>query len=348
MKEETKMDYQEVIKNARGNVGPYCKACPVCSGAACGNTMPGPGAKGSGRLAMRNYEKWQEIRINMDTICEQKPTDTSVELFGKKFAYPFFAGPVGAVKLHYGDKYSDMEYNEILLRGCAENHIAAFTGDGTDYNVMIEATAAIGKLGGQGIPTVKPWDIETIREKMELVKKSGAFAVAMDIDAAGLPFLQNLDPPAGSKSVEELKEIVRIAEIPFILKGIMTPRAALKAMEAGVQGIVVSNHGGRVLDQCPATAEVLPSIVKAVDGQIKVFVDGGIRTGIDVFKALALGADAALIARPFVTAVYGGQEEGVAACVDKFGSELVDTMKMCGAFSLDDITGDMIWQTHSA
>ena len=337
------MDYQEVIKNARGNIGPYCKACPVCNGAACGNTMPGPGAKGIGDLAMRNYRKWQEIRINMDTICEQKELNTEVELFGKRFAYPFFAGPVGAVKLHYGEKYTDQQYNEILLKGCADNGIAAFTGDGTDYNVMIEATAAIRGLGGMGIPTVKPWDLDTIREKMELVKKSGAFAVAMDIDAAGLPFLQNLNPPAGSKSVDELKEIVKMAEIPFVLKGVMTPKGALKAMEAGVQGIIVSNHGGRVLDQCPASAEVLPSIVKAVGGQMKVFVDGGIRTGVDVFKALALGADAVLIARPFVTAVYGGAEDGVRAYVNKLAAELTDTMKMCGAYTLEDISGEMIW-----
>lgn len=337
------MDYQEVIKNARGNIGPYCKACPVCNGAACGNTMPGPGAKGIGDLAMRNYRKWQEIRINMDTICEQKELNTEVELFGKRFAYPFFAGPVGAVKLHYGEKYTDQQYNEILLKGCADNGIAAFTGDGTDYNVMIEATAAIRGLGGMGIPTVKPWDLDTIREKMELVKKSGAFAVAMDIDAAGLPFLQNLNPPAGSKSVDELKEIVKMAEIPFVLKGVMTPKGALKALEAGVQGIIVSNHGGRVLDQCPASAEVLPSIVKAVGGQMKVFVDGGIRTGVDVFKALALGADAVLIARPFVTAVYGGAEDGVRAYVNKLAAELTDTMKMCGAYTLEDISGDMIW-----
>ena len=337
------MDYQEVIKNARGNIGPYCKACPVCNGAACGNTMPGPGAKGIGELAMRNYRKWQEIRINMDTICEQKELNTEVELFGKRFAYPFFAGPVGAVKLHYGEKYTDQQYNEILLKGCADNGIAAFTGDGTDYNVMIEATAAIRGLGGMGIPTVKPWDLDTIREKMELVKKSGAFAVAMDIDAAGLPFLQNLNPPAGSKSVDELKEIVKMAEIPFILKGVMTPKGALKALEAGVQGIIVSNHGGRVLDQCPASAEVLPSIVKAVGGQMKVFVDGGILTGVDVFKALALGADAVLIARPFVTAVYGGAEDGVRAYVNKLAAELTDTMKMCGAYTLEDISGEMIW-----
>lgn len=338
------MNFQEVTENARGNIGPYCKACNVCNGLACKNTIPGPGAKGNGTVAARNYTKWQEICINMDTICQQKPVNTELELFGKTFRYPVFAGPVGAVKLHYGEKYTDLEYNEILVEACAKHGIAAFTGDGTNPQVMTEAAAAIGRLGGMGIPTVKPWDMNTIREKMELVKKSGAFAVAMDIDAAGLPFLQNLNPPAGSKSVEELKEIVKMAEIPFLLKGIMTPKAAQKALEAGVQGIVVSNHGGRVLDQCPSTAEVLPSIVKAVGKEMKILVDGGIRTGIDVFKALAMGADAVLAARPFVTAVYGGAQEGVAALIEKYGAELIDTMKMCGAFSLEEINRDMIWK----
>lgn len=337
------MDYSEVIKNARECIGPYCKACNVCNGIVCRNTMPGPGAKGLGELAARNYRMWQEVRINMDTICSQKPVETGFRIFGKQFAYPFFAGPVGAVRLHYGEKYTDQEYNDILVSACALNGIAAFTGDGTDSRVMIEASKAIKSQRGMGFPTVKPWDMGTIREKMELVKESGAFAVAMDIDAAGLPFLKNMDPPAGSKSIEELKEIVKIAEIPFILKGIMTPKAALKAKEAGVQGIVVSNHGGRVLDQCPSTAEVLPAIVKAVGNDMKIFVDGGIRTGIDVFKALAMGVDAVLMARPFVTAVYGGQQDGVASYIQKIGAELEDTMAMCGAFSIDEITQDMIW-----
>ena len=172
------MDYQKVIEQARTCIGPYCKACAVCNGRACKNTMPGPGAKGIGDVAIRNFQKWQEIRINMDTICEKKPADTTVTLFGKEFSYPFFAGPVGAVKLHYGEKYTDQEYNEILLAGCMEGGIAAFTGDGSDARVMQEATAAVQKLGGLGIPTVKPWDMDTIRDKMELVKRSGAFAVA--------------------------------------------------------------------------------------------------------------------------------------------------------------------------
>ena len=338
------MTYEEILKNARGCIGPYCKACPVCNGRACSNQMPGPGAKGSGTLAVRNYETWQNIRINMDTICEKQDVSTKLELFGKTFSAPFFAGPVGSVKLHYGEKYTEDEYNQILVSGCAKEGIAAFTGDGVDEMVMKEGTAVIAANGGIGVPTVKPWDLGTIREKMELVKKSGAFAVAMDIDAAGLPFLKNLNPPAGSKSVEELKEIVKMAEIPFILKGIMTPKGARKAMEAGAAGIVVSNHGGRVLDQCPATSEVLPEIVKAVGGKMKIFVDGGIRSGTDVFKALALGADAVIIARPFVTAVYGGGKEGVQVYTNKIKSELEDTMAMCGTFSLDEIGTEQIWR----
>ena len=336
------MNYAECLELARGKMGNYCKACPECNGRACKNQMPGPGAKGIGDTAIRNYDKWKEIRVQMDTLVEKRPIDTSLSLFGKNFQYPFFAGPVGAVNMHYGDSLNDVSYNDILVSSCAEFGIAAFTGDGMDRNVMVAATEAIKKAGGLGIPTVKPWNVAMIREKMALVKDAGAFAAAMDIDAAGLPFLKNFNPPAGSKSVEELREIVKAAGVPFIVKGIMTVKGALKAKEAGAAAIVVSNHGGRVLDQCPATAEVLEEIATAVDGSMKIFVDGGIRSGTDVFKALALGADAVIIARPFVTAVYGGGREGVEAYIQKIGSELADTMAMCGVSSLAEITRDCV------
>ncbi len=447
------MTYPEVLANARKCLDPNCKACTVCNGRACGNHIPGPGAKGVGDTAIRNYEKWQNIRVNMDTICPYGTPDTSLELFGKKFRYPFFAGPVGAVTMHYSDKYDDMAYNDILVRACADNGIAAFTGDGMNSEVMkvackaigaaggngiptvkpwnldtvqekmdcckasgcfaiamdidaaglpflknfvppagsktveelaqivkmagvpfivkgvmtvagalkakeagaagivvsnhggrvLVACKAIGAAGGNGIPTVKPWNLDTVQEKMDCCKASGCFAIAMDIDAAGLPFLKNFVPPAGSKTVEELAQIVKMAGVPFIVKGVMTVAGALKAKEAGAAGIVVSNHGGRVLDQCSATAEVLADIVDALKGSgVKVLVDGGIRSGVDVFKALAIGADAVLICRPFVPAVYGGAEEGVKLYIDKIGAELADTMAMCGAKTLGDITRDMV------
>ena len=337
------MNYSDVLNNARQCIGQYCKACPVCNGVACKNQIPGPGAKGVGDTAIRNYNKWAEIRVNMDTLCENGTPDTHVELFGKQFKYPFFAGPVGAVNLHYSDAYTDMTYNDVLVRACAENGIAAFTGDGTNPDVMTMATKAIGAANGCGVPTIKPWNIDTIKTKMEQAKESGCFAVAMDVDAAGLPFLKNMTPPAGSKSVDELKEIVALAGRPFIVKGVMTVKGALKAKEAGAAAIVVSNHGGRVLDHCPATAEVLPEIADAVGGKMTIFVDGGIRSGMDIFKALALGADAVLIGRPFVTAVYGGEEEGVQLYVQKLKAELADTMRMCGAHSLAEIKCSMLF-----
>ena len=336
------MTYQEVLEQARTCMG-KCRACPVCNGLACKNTIPGPGAKGLGTGAIRSYQKWQELCVNMDTICENSDTDTTYDFFGQKLVIPVMAGPVGAVTLHYGDKFDDLRYNNVLVDGCAKAGILAFTGDGTNPAVMEGAADALKAHNGRGVPTVKPWNLDTIRQKMDLVKAADPCAIAMDIDAAGLPFLKGLTPPAGSKTVDQLKEIAAMAGKPFILKGIMTVSGAKKALEAGAAGIVVSNHGGRVLDQFPANADVLPAIADAVGGKMKVFVDGGIRSGMDVFKALALGADAVLIARPFATMVYGGGEEGIQAYVSKLQAELADTMAMCGAHTLADINRSMLF-----
>ncbi|MFR8518158.1 MAG: alpha-hydroxy-acid oxidizing protein [Emergencia timonensis] len=94
----------------------------------------------------------------------------------------------------------------------------------------------------------------------------------------------------------------------------------------------------------PGSTEVLEEIAESVDGSMKIFVDGGLRSGVDVFKALALGADAVLMARPFVNAVYKDGADGVRAYVDKISAELADTMAMCGAYSLDQINKDMLYK----
>ena len=335
------MTYQEVLEQARTCMG-KCHACPVCNGLACKNTVPGPGAKGLGTGAIRNYQKWQELCVNMDTICENGDVDTSYDFFGHKLTIPVMAGPVGAVAMHYSDKYDDLRYNNVLVEGCAKAGILAFTGDGTNPAVMEGAADALKANGGCGVPTVKPWNLETVRQKMDLVKAADPCAIAMDIDAAGLPFLKGLNPPAGSKTVDQLKEIAAMAGKPFILKGIMTVRGAEKAVEAGAAAIVVSNHGGRVLPGSAATADVLPEIADAVGDRVKILVDGGIRSGTDIFRALALGADAVMICRPFLISYYGGGMEGIVTYVEKLRAELTDAMYMCGARSLGDITRDMV------
>lgn len=336
------MTYEEILKKSRENMNDLCKSCPVCNGKACRNTIPGPGAKGSGTVAIRNYEAWRNIHLVMDTICENKPVSTETTLFGQSFRLPVFAGPVGAVNMHYGDAYVDQSYNAILVKACKETGIMAFTGDGMDSNIMKVATKNIKENDGTGVPTIKPWTRDMVMEKLEMAKEASALAVAMDVDAAGLPFLKGFQPPAGRKSVEELKEIVNACPVPFIVKGIISVKGALKAKEAGASCIVVSNHGGRVLDDTPATADVLEEIVQAVGKDMTILVDGGIRSGQDIFKALALGADGVLIARPFVNMIYGAQEEGVKALVDQLEQELIDTMEMCGASTIQEITRDMV------
>lgn len=333
------MDYNELLKKARTELS-LCHACPVCDGRACKNTIPGPGAKGSGGTAIRNYDAWHRIHLVMDTISQNVLPDTEFDFFGYQMQYPIFAGPVGAIQMHYGKKYTDVEYNDILVSSSAKAGICAFTGDGTDPAVMRSAVSAIKNAHGKGVPTVKPWNYETLKEKLSLISESDSFAVAMDIDAAGLPFLKSQN--AGNKTVEELSAIIKTAGKPFIIKGIMSVKGALKARKAGASAIVVSNHGGRVLDECPATAEVLPEIVDAVGDNMMVLIDGGIRSGIDVFKAIALGAQGVLIARPFVTAIYGDADQGVAILTSKLASELKDTMKMCGCATLKDISKENI------
>ena len=336
------MTYPEILAAARDCVGPFCKACPVCNGKACGNVMPGPGSKAPGNGAARNYEKWQSVLVNVDTLCPNAPIDISFELFGHTFAAPIFAAPIGAMTMHYGEKHTDLSYNRLLTQSACENGILAFTGDGADAEILKSAVAGLSALNGLGIPTIKPWNEELALEKLDLLNENHIFAAAMDVDGAGLPFLKALNPNAGPKSVDDLRRIIDHAHMPMIIKGIMTPRGAEKAIQAGAAGIVVSNHGGRVQGGTPATAEVLPEIAAAVAGQVKIFVDGGIRTGVDVFRALALGADAVLIGRPIVPVLYGGGAEGFRVYLNKLTGELKDTMTMCGARSLAEISSAMV------
>ena len=336
------MTYEEVLQNARGHMGP-CAVCRTCNGLACGNHIPGPGSKGSGTVFARNYQAWQDILLNMDTIAENTPVDTGLELLGRHFSMPVFAAPIGAVQDHYGDLLAEEEYTQALVRGCAEAGICAFTGDGVKPFVF-EAGIRAMEAGKIAVPTVKPWNQQLVYEKIDQAKAAGAKVLCMDIDASGLPFLKNTTPPSGSKTVRELREMIDYAGVPFILKGIMTPAGAEKALEAGAAGIVVSNHGGRVLDHTPATAWVLEKIAEAVAGRMTVLVDGGIRTGADIFRALALGANGVLIGRPFVTAVYGGGAAGVQAYVSTLAAQLRDTMQMCGCHNLREITKDCIWK----
>jgi isopentenyl diphosphate isomerase/L-lactate dehydrogenase-like FMN-dependent dehydrogenase len=336
------MTFQEVLIKAKLTIGPHCKVCPECNGIACKGEIPGPGGKGTGLGFIRNYQELKKIRLVMDTIYAPSAVSTEATLFGKTFKLPVFAAPIGAVVLHYSDAYDDTTYSTAVVNGCIKAGSAAFTGDGVKDAAFDGPLAAIRASGGKGVPTIKPWSVKEVQAKARRAQDAGAFAVAMDIDAAGLAVLAMQGKPVAPMPVAAVAEIVGSLKIPFILKGIMTPEGARKALAAGAKGIVVSNHGGRVLDETPSTIEVLPDIVKAVGGTMTILIDGGFRTGLDVFKALALGADGVLIGRPFTYAVYGGGEEGVVTYLEKVRAELSEAMVMTGASTLADIKETMV------
>lgn len=340
------MDYNSILKDAKETIGKKCRVCKECNGIVCRGEIPGVGGKDTGEGFSINYEKLKEIKINMDTIYEFKGVDTSIEMFGKRFAYPIFAAPIGAVNLHYSDVLNDETYSRAVVTGCKQAGTAGFTGDGVKDEFYELPLKAIQELGGWGIPTIKPWKKDEVLRKVKQAEEAGALAVAMDVDAAGLALLAALGKPVSPKSVEELKEIISSTKLPFIIKGIMTVKGALKALEAGAHAIVVSNHGGRVLDQTPGTVEVLPEIVEAVKGRMKIFIDGGVRTGVDVVKVLALGADAVLIGRPYAVSAYGGGAEGVKVYTEKIGKELSETMTMIGCSKLSDIDESVIYKRN--
>nr|WSY50908.1 alpha-hydroxy-acid oxidizing protein [Streptomyces sp. NBC_00886] len=130
--------------------------------------------------------------------------------------------------------------------------------------------------------------------------------------------------------------------LPILLKGVLHPEDARLAVRHGVDGLLLSNHGGRQLDTVPATLELLPEILAAVEGRIPVVLDGGVRRGTDVVKALALGASAVGIGRPVMWALAEGGEKGVRRLLELLRDELDDTLALCGASGLADLTPDLV------
>lgn len=337
------MNVKEIRKNARENLNTSCKVCPVCNGKTCAGEVPGMGGKGTGEAFTINIEALDAYKLNMRVIHDAKNPDTSTQLFGKKMDIPVFAAPVSGTTLNMGGKYTEEEYISWVIGGCLDAGVYPMVGDTAVDSFLTTNLEQLKKFDGQGIAIIKPWENSNVIKKIKLAEQAGAYAIGMDIDAAGLITLALAGKPVGPKTVEEIKEIVHSTKLPFILKGIMTVDEAELAVEAGVSAIVVSNHGGRVLDQTPGVADILPDIAEAVKGKITILADGGVRNGVDVLKMLALGADGVLIGRPFVTASFGGQREGVKSYIETIKNDLKSAMVLTGCKTVKDITDRILF-----
>src|SRR3989442_1332370 len=182
---------------------------------------------------------------------------------------------------------------------------------------------------GFGIANLKPAGLDGMPE----VDHGSAFA----------QYVANLlDPSISWEGVEWLKSV---SPLPLVVKGIMTAEDAVLAVDHGVEGIVVSNHGGRQLDSTLGSLDALPDVVAAVRGRIEIYLDGGIRRGTDVLKALALGANAVLVGRPVLWGLALGGAEGVQAVLGQLRTELDTAMALVGRATVKDIDASLVVRT---
>lgn len=327
------MEMKDVRAKAKELMKGYCRVCPVCDGRACSGEVPGMGGLGTGTAFRNNVESLREVKLNMRLMHDAAQPDTSTSVLGLDLDIPVIAAPIGGISFNMGGGISEAEYVDAILGGCISRGIIGSTGDGVPPFIVEASFGGLKKVDGYGIPFIKPWESDEIDEKFGMAFDTGAKVYGMDVDAAGLITLRKMGRPVAPKTPEQLREIIGKVHDKggkFILKGVMTVDEAEKAIEVGADAIVVSNHGGRVLDHAPGTADVLPAIADAVKGRLCIIVDGGVRDGVDVLKMIALGADAVMIGRPFSVAALGGQQEGVEAYIDMLKAQLTQAMVLTG------------------
>jgi len=336
------MNIDEIRHLAKAKLAGICRVCPSCDGRACAGQVPGVGGVGTGTSFKRNVEALQHYQLNLRTNHEVTDPSLEMDLWGNNLKMPVIGAAIAGGKLNYGGVITDQELAQAFVQGCRQSGTVGMIGDGPDLNIFKYGLEQINETGGWGIPVIKPRDQKEILERVKLAEDAGCLAVAIDVDAAGLINMRLAGVKAEPKSTAKLREVAKATHLPLILKGIMTADEAEKAVEAGAKAIVVSNHGGRVLDHTPGTVEVLEEITHAVKNQLLVFVDGGIRSGTDVLKCLALGAQGVLIGRPLALGAVAAGSAGVATILEQIRIELTIAMIMTGVSSVKTVPAEIV------
>ena len=333
---------EEAKKKLMGVCGVY-KICDgdamrICQGQSYGRPL-GFGGIGSGASFNNNVLALKKLKLKMKTIGDHFEADTTYDFFGKKLSMPIMGASVAGVNSFGGENViSEKEFCRSVVLGCKAAGTLGWRGDTYTYSIENSyGIDAIAEAGGFGVKIVKPREQDRIIEFFKKAEKSGAVAVGVDIDGCGSYAMATHNKPVFKKSYDDLKELVSSTKLPVILKGIMSVEDAVLAKDAEAAAIVVSNHGGRVLDHTPGTSEVLPEIVAELKGNIRIIVDGGVRTGYDVLKLLAIGAEAVLIGRDIVRAAVGAGIDGVRIQMEYLQKILAKAMLMTNCINLKDI-----------
>ena len=316
----------------------------ICQGQSYGRPL-GFGGIGSGASFNNNILALKKLKLKMKLIGDHIKVDTKYDFFGKELSMPIMGGSVSGVNSFGGEKViSEKEFCRSVVLGCKAAETLGWRGDTYTYSLENSlGIDAIAEAGGFGVKIVKPREQDIVIEFFKKAEKSGCIAVGVDIDGCGSYAMSTHKNPVFKKNIDDLKELVSSTKLPVIVKGIMSVEDANIAKDAGAAAIVVSNHGGRVLDHTPGTAEVLPKIVAELNGNIRIIVDGGVRTGYDILKMLAIGAEAVLIGRDIVRAAVGAGIDGVRIRMEHFQKTLAKAMLMTNCKNLKDIGSEILY-----
>lgn len=293
----------------------------------------------------RAFGRWV-IRPRM--LTGAYPPDPSTELLGSRVAIPILVAPWAYQRMAHPD-------GELATARAASRAGTIMVVSSTTHSYLedVVSAGAAPKWWQLYIFTDRGYTAEMLKR----VDASGFAAICFTIDlpVVGLRHRDTrsgFDMPVGlphddfvfepNITWDDLAWIREQAPLPLLVKGIMTGEDATLAVDAGVDGIVVSNHGARQLDAVGATITVLPEIVEAVGGRAPVLLDGGVRRGTDVFKALALGASAVLVGRPTCWGLAAGGEDGVVDVLRILRAELENAMSLAGTKTIDDITRSLV------
>lgn len=283
----------------------------------------------TGSSFIRNRAALDELRLRTRVIHRINAVDTSLEVMGVSAQTPVFAAPIAG---------SSVDYHEVIT-GCQEQHTLCFIG----YPQPHDTIKAFTQIPEKKIAwIIKPLrDLEEFKTCFTIAEEAGCFAVGIDVDsAAGLQQYTHSSTwrlDWSFRAMEELQTIREWTTLPFIIKGILSVEDAELCVAAGVDALIVSNHAGHALDCTQSAVDVLPEIADTVGRKVDVLMDGGIRHGTDILKALALGAKGVLVGRPTIWGYNAGGAAGVAKLFELLTQELTRAMQLTGVSDVKDV-----------
>lgn len=336
------MDISRELLAGICSVNKVCDGNPdrLCMGLKYGRPI-GFGGAGQGRTFDANFKALERYRLKMRVVKENHEPGMGTTFFGKKIVMPFMVTSMSGVKISMNDAVPEADFQRAMVEGAKLFGTIGMSGNTVDFPDH-PGVDIIGENGGWGIPVFKPQSQERLLGLFKRAEAANVIAIGVDLDGYGSTNWALRGKPLYRKSENDLKELVRSTKKPVIFKGVMSVDDVQVVVDSGAKAVDVSNHGGRVLDFGQGVADVLPGIVDEFKGKIVIMADGAVRSGFDILKLLAIGADVALAGRPLGRMALAGGALAVKKHLDFFKSDLRMAMVMTGCDSLEEISRDIL------